>query len=76
MDSPCAIRDLHGSLVGDFFPTRLVLAETVFKLFVSSPGDVAAERARAEAVVEKLNAELTDRCMASASERFSGSRRP
>jgi tetratricopeptide (TPR) repeat protein len=52
---------LHGSLVGDFFPTRLVLAETVFKLFVSSPGDVAAERARAEAVVEKLNAEFKDR---------------
>jgi hypothetical protein len=37
------------------------LSETVFRLFVSSPGDVAAERARAEAVVEKLNAEFKDR---------------
>ena len=39
----------------------LVLSETVFKLFVSSPGDVTAERARAEAVVEKLNGEFKDR---------------
>jgi hypothetical protein len=37
------------------------LGETVFRLFVSSPGDVAAERARAEAIVEKLNAEFKDR---------------
>ncbi len=37
------------------------MAEAVFKLFVSSPGDVAAERARADAVVEKLNAEFKDR---------------
>jgi hypothetical protein len=32
--------------------------EAVFRLFASSPGDAAAERARAEAVVEKLNAEF------------------
>ena len=37
------------------------MGETVFRLFVSSPGDVPAERARAEAVVEKLNAEFKDR---------------
>jgi len=37
------------------------VSETVFRLFVSSPGDVAAERARLEAVVEKLNAEFKDR---------------
>jgi tetratricopeptide (TPR) repeat protein len=37
------------------------MGEAVFHLFVSSPGDVAAERARAEAVVEKLNAEFKDR---------------
>ena len=37
------------------------MGEDVFHLFVSSPGDVAAERARAEAVVEKLNAEFKDR---------------
>jgi glycine/D-amino acid oxidase-like deaminating enzyme len=37
------------------------MGETVFRLFLSSPGDVAAERARAEAVVEKLNAEFKDR---------------
>jgi len=37
------------------------MSEAVFRLFVSSPGDVAAERARAEAVVEKLNAEFKDR---------------
>jgi tetratricopeptide (TPR) repeat protein len=37
------------------------MSETVFRLFVSSPGDVAAERARLEAVVEKLNAEFKDR---------------
>jgi tetratricopeptide (TPR) repeat protein len=37
------------------------LSEVVFRLFVSSPGDVVAERARAEAVVEKLNAEFRDR---------------
>jgi len=37
------------------------VGEAVFRLFVSSPGDVAAERARAEAVVEKLNAEFKDR---------------
>ena len=34
------------------------MSESVFRLFVSSPGDVAAERARLEAVVEKLNAEF------------------
>ena len=39
----------------------LAMGATVFSLFVSSPGDVAAERARAEAVVEKLNAEFKDR---------------
>jgi tetratricopeptide (TPR) repeat protein len=38
----------------------LIVPETVFRLFVSSPGDVAAERARAEAVVEKLNEEFKD----------------
>jgi hypothetical protein len=43
-----------------FDPGR-AMGATVFRLFVSSPGDVAAERARAEAVVEKLNAELKDR---------------
>jgi len=37
------------------------VSQAVFRLFVSSPGDVAAERARAEAVVEKLNAEVRDR---------------
>ena len=37
------------------------MGEAVFRLFVSSPGDVPAERARAEAVVEKLNAEFKDR---------------
>ena len=37
------------------------MSETVFRLFVSSPGDVAAERARAEAVIEKLNTEFKDR---------------
>ena len=37
------------------------MGEAVFRLFVSSPGDVAAERARAEAVGEKLNAEFKDR---------------
>ena len=37
------------------------MSESVFRLFVSSPGDVAAERARLEAVVEKLNAEFKDR---------------
>ena len=37
------------------------MSETIFKLFVSSPGDVAAERARAESVVEKLNTEFKDR---------------
>ncbi len=37
------------------------MGEAVFRLFVSSPGDVAGERARAEAVVEKLNAEFKDR---------------
>ena len=37
------------------------MSEAVFRLFVSSPGDVAGERARAEAVVEKLNAEFNDR---------------
>ena len=37
------------------------VGEAVFRLFVSSPGDVAAERARAEAVGEKLNAEFKDR---------------
>ena len=37
------------------------MGEAVFRLFVSSPGDVAAERVRAEAVVEKLNAEFSDR---------------
>ena len=34
--------------------------ETVFRLFVSSPGDVEVERTRAEAVVNKLNAEFKD----------------
>ena len=37
------------------------MSATVFRLFVSSPGDVAAERARLEAAVEKLNAEFKDR---------------
>ena len=37
------------------------MSESVFRLFVSSPGDVAAERVRLEAVVEKLNAEFEDR---------------
>ena len=37
------------------------MSETVYRLFVSSPGDVAAERARVEAVVEKLNGEFKDR---------------
>ena len=37
------------------------MTATVFRLFVSSPGDVAAERVRLEAVVEKLNAEFKDR---------------
>jgi eukaryotic-like serine/threonine-protein kinase len=37
------------------------MSESVFRLFVSSPGDVAAERARLEAAVEKLNAEFKDR---------------
>ncbi len=52
---------MRGSLAEDNSLAGLVLAETVFKLFVSSPGDVAAERARVEAVVEKLNAEFKDR---------------
>jgi hypothetical protein len=37
------------------------MRESVFRLFVSSPGDVATERARLEAVVERLNAEFKDR---------------
>jgi tetratricopeptide (TPR) repeat protein len=37
------------------------LSEVVFRLFVSSPRDVAAERVRTEAVVEKLNVEFKDR---------------
>ena len=37
------------------------MRESVFRLFVSSPGDVGAERARLEAVVERLNAEFKDR---------------
>jgi tetratricopeptide (TPR) repeat protein len=37
------------------------MTEAVFRLFVSSPGDVAAERVRLEAVVEKLNTEFKDR---------------
>jgi hypothetical protein len=36
------------------------MSATIFRLFVSSPGDVATERARAEAF-EKLNAEFKDR---------------
>ena len=59
--TPCAISNSHVSLVEQISLAGLVLSETVFKLFVSSPGDVAAERARAEAVVEKLNAEFKDR---------------
>jgi tetratricopeptide (TPR) repeat protein len=52
--------DTRGSVVEDI-AWRVVLTEIVFRLFLSSPGDVAAERARAEAVVEKLNAEFKDR---------------
>jgi hypothetical protein len=37
------------------------MSATIYRLFVSSPGDVATERARAEAAVEKLNVEFKDR---------------
>jgi tetratricopeptide (TPR) repeat protein len=37
------------------------LSETVFRLFVSSPGDVTAERQRVDFVVERLNAEFAGR---------------
>jgi hypothetical protein len=37
------------------------LSETVFSLFVSSPGDVAAEGSRVDFVVERLNAEYAGR---------------
>jgi hypothetical protein len=40
-------------------PSRMT--ETVFRLFLSSPGDVAAERRRVDSAVEKLNAEFKDR---------------
>ena len=35
--------------------------ETVLNLFVSSPGDVQAERERVDLVVERLNAEFAGR---------------
>ncbi len=37
------------------------MGEALYRLFVSSPGDVGAERARAGSVVEKLNAEFNGR---------------
>lgn len=37
------------------------MSETVFRLFVSSPGDVMAERQRVDFVVERLNAEFAGR---------------
>ena len=59
--NPCGASFFSRSIRSPLTASREPTSETVFRLFVSSPGDVAVERAHLEAVVEKLNAEFKDR---------------